>query len=177
MARIPAPNPFRYGALALDDAFTNRERELKELTADVLNGQDVVVFAPRRYGKSSLVWRVSQRLVRRRARVARVDLMTTPTKARLAEKLAKTIHEDVASPLFRARERLKVFQGLRVAPTISVDPDDASVGFSFSAGHAPEDLDATVERLLALPAQLAADRGRTVALILDEFQEVADVDP
>jgi hypothetical protein len=174
---MASTNPFRFGALALDDAFTNRERELKELTSDVLAGQDVVIFAPRRYGKSSLVWRVTQRLVRRKALVAHVDLMTTPTKARLAEKLAKTIHEDIASPLFRARERLRVFQGLRVTPTITVDPDDATVGFSFSAAHEPEDLDATIERLLELPAQLAAERGRTVALVLDEFQEVVDVDP
>jgi hypothetical protein len=174
---MPARNPFRYGALALDEAFTDRDRELKELVADVMNGQDVVVFAPRRFGKSSLVWRASQRLVRRRALVARVDLMTTPTKARLAEKLAKTIHEDIASPLFRARERLRVFQGLRVQPTITIDPDDTSVGFSFGAGHSPEDIDETIERLLALPAQLAADRGRQVALVLDEFQEVADIDP
>lgn len=170
-------NPFRYGALALDEAFTDREREMKELIGDVLNGQDVVVFAPRRYGKSSLVWRVSQRLARRKVLVARVDLMTTPTKARLAEKLARTIHDDVASPLFRARERLRVFQGLRIQPTVSIDPDDASVGFSFSAAHEPQDIDATIERLLELPAQLGAERGRQVALVLDEFQEVVDIDP
>ena len=40
-------NPFRYGALALDEAFTDRETEVEELLTDVLNGQDVVVFAPR----------------------------------------------------------------------------------------------------------------------------------
>jgi uncharacterized protein len=59
------PNPFRYGALALDEAFTDRKDEIRELEADIRNGQDVVLFAPRRYGKSSLVWRVAQRLVRR----------------------------------------------------------------------------------------------------------------
>ncbi len=170
-------NPFRFGSLALDEAFTDRDAELAELVADVRNGQDVVVFAPRRYGKSSLVWRVSQRLARRKVLVARVDLMTTPTKARLAEKLARTIHDDVASPLFRARERLRVFQGLRIQPTVSIDPEDASVGFSFSAAHEPQDIDATIERLLELPAQLGADRGRQVALVLDEFQEVVDIDP
>ena len=31
--------------------------------------------------------------------------MTTPTPARLAEKLARTIHDDVATPLLRAKER------------------------------------------------------------------------
>ena len=56
-------NPFRYGALALDEAFTDREDEISELTRDILNGQDVVVLAPRRYGKSSLVWRVVQQVV------------------------------------------------------------------------------------------------------------------
>src|SRR5918997_3423732 len=134
-------NPFRYGALALDEAFTDREAELRELEADIRNGQDVVVFAPRRYGKSSLVWRAAQRLKRRGVLVAQVDLMTTPTKERLAEKLARTIYDDVASVLFRARERLRVFAGLRITPTINIDPRTEAISFSFSAsvGHPPQD--------------------------------------
>jgi len=170
-------NPFRYGALALDEAFTDRAQEIGELKADLLNGQDVVIFAPRRYGKSSLAWRVAQAVVRERVLVAQVDLMTTPTKEKLAEKLAKAIHEDVASVLFRARERLQVFRGLRITPTITVDPDDGSVSFGFQAGRRPEDVDETLERLLQLPARLAAERERRAALVLDEFQEVVDIDP
>jgi uncharacterized protein len=169
-------NPFRYGALALDDAFTDRESEIRTLEADIRNGQDVVLFAPRRYGKSSLVWRVAQRLVRRRVLVAQVDLMTTPTKERLAEKLAKTIYEDVASPLYRAKERLRVFQQLRVQPTVMVDPSDGSLSFGFTPGTAPQDLDETLERLLQLPGDLAAARDRQAVLFLDEFQEIVDID-
>jgi hypothetical protein len=169
-------NPFRFGSLALDDAFTDRRKELAEIEADVRNGQDVVLFAPRRYGKSSLVWRVAQRLVRKKVLVAQVDLMTTPTKERLAEKLAKTIYEDVASPLFRVKERLRVFQNLRIQPTVTVDPADGSLSFGFAAGLEPQDLDDTLERLLRLPGELAADRNRQAVLILDEFQEVTDLD-
>src|SRR4051794_27874946 len=127
-------NPFRFGSLALDEAFTDRDDEIAEIEADVRNGQDVVLFAPRRYGKSSLVWRVAQRLVRKKVLVAQVDLMTTPTKERLAEKLAKTIYEDVASPLLRVKERLRVFQNLRIQPTVTVDPADGSLSFGFAAG-------------------------------------------
>src|SRR5262245_57770634 len=170
-------NPFRYGALALDDAFTDREAEVAELLSDVMNGQDVVVFAPRRYGKSSLVWRVSEQAIAQDVLVAHVNLMTTPTTERLAEKLAETIHDDLASILFRTRERLRVFSGLRITPIVTVDPMSGKLGFSFDAGRQPQDLDATLERLLELPGQLAAERGRTVALVLDEFQEVVDVDP
>jgi hypothetical protein len=170
-------NPFRFGALALDEAFTDRKAEIAELRADVRNGQDVVVFAPRRYGKSSLVWRASHELLRDKVLVAAVDLMTTPTKARLAEKLARTIHDEIATPLLRAKERLRIFSDLRVTPTVTVEPETGNVAFRFAVTERGEDLDATIERLLELPAQLAADRQRTVALMLDEFQEVADIDP
>jgi uncharacterized protein len=170
-------NPFRFGALALDDAFTDRKDEIAELKADVRNGQDVVVFAPRRYGKSSLVWRATQELVRDKVLVASVDLMTTPTPAKLAEKLARAIHDDIATPLVRAKDRLRVFADLRVTPSISIDPESTQVSFRFDVGERGEDIDATIERLLELPAELGADRGRKVALVLDEFQEVAEIAP
>src|SRR5436190_2872007 len=170
-------NPFSFGALALDDAFTDRRHEIAELKADVVNGQDVVVFAPRRYGKSSLMWRVAQDLVRRRVLVASVDLMTTPTVAKLAEKLARTIHEDVASRREKALDRLRIFSSLRVKPVVNVDPDTGKLSFGFDAGYAPEDLRATLERLLALPGEIGAARKRRLALIFDEFQEDVDLDP
>jgi hypothetical protein len=174
----PPTNPFRFGGLALDEAFANREDEVQELKFDVLNGQDVVIFAPRRYGKSSLVWRAMQQLVGHEVLVAYVNLMTTPTKAKLAEKLAAAIYEHVASAATRARERaLAPFRGLRISPRVSVNPESGAYHFSFGIDHAPTDLEATLERLLELPAELAADEGRRVALIFDEFQEVETIDP
>src|SRR5581483_9962757 len=71
----------------------------------------------------------------------------------------------------------RVFSDLRVTPTINIDPSDGSPTFSFSATHRHEDLDATLERLLELPAQLGAERKRRVAIVFDEFQEVTEIDP
>src|SRR5688572_15640470 len=171
-------NPFSFGSLALDEAFADREREVQELEFDVMNGQDVVIFAPRRYGKSSLVWRAMRGLASEDVHVAYVNLMTTPTKERLAEKLAAAIYEQIASPLERARDAaLSPFRGLRVSPQVTVSPEDGTYSFSFGVGHAPADIDATLERLLELPAELSAgERGRA-ALVLDEFQEIEDIDP
>lgn len=176
MTVTTSTNPFRFGALALDEAFTDREDELSELVSDARNGQDVVVFAPRRYGKTSLVHRAAQELVRAKVLVAQVDLMTTPTAARFADKLARAIHDDIATPLMRAKERLRVFAGLRIAPIVTVDPQDGSLSFSFDASHRAADLHATIERLLELPAQLAGERDRRTVLVLDEFQEVTSID-
>src|SRR5215208_3026438 len=172
-----AANPFKFGPLALDEAFTDREAEIDSLVADARNGQDVVVFAPRRYGKSSLVWRVAQELVREDILVAQVDLMRTPTKDQLAAKLAKTIHDELATRLWNARERLRVFAGLRVNPTITLNPSDGTVSFSFDARAAREDIDATLEELFTMLGRIAAERRRRVVLVLDEFQEVVEIDP
>jgi hypothetical protein len=178
MADKSPVNPFRFGDLALDDFFTNREAELRELTADVLNGQNVVIFAPRRYGKSSLIWRATQQLTAKKVLVAQVDLMTAATKEQLAAKLAQAIYEEIATPLFRARERAsEIFRGLRIVPVMTVDPLDGSLGFSFRAGHAPQDVDATLEKLFQLPAELAAERGRRACVVFDEFQEILELDP
>jgi uncharacterized protein len=171
-------NPFRFGALALDESFADREDERAELVADIRNGQDVVVFAPRRCGKSSLVWSAAQALAREGILVAHVDLMTTPTKERLAAALARSIYEEIASPLERLRERaLAPFRGLQVQPTVTVDPEDGSLSFSFALDRTDADIDATIERLLQLPAELGGAGKRRTALILDEFQEIVEVDP
>ena len=177
---MPEPvNPFNFGDLALDEGFTDREAELRELEADIRNGQNVVIFAPRRYGKTSLVWRATQELVRRdEVLVAQVDLMRTATREQLAAKLAQALYEQISTPLERMRERAAdIFRGLRIRPVMTLDPHDGSLGFSFAAGHPKEDVNATLERLLELPAELAAERGRRVALVFDEFQQVIKLDP
>ncbi len=171
-------NPFSFGALALDESFADRESELAELTSDIRNGQDLVIYAPRRYGKSSLVWRAAHALSTERVLVAQVDLMTTPSKEGLAAALAKSIFEEIASPLERVREKaLAPFRGLRVQPAINVNPESGAFSFGFGVGQKGPEIDATLERLLELPAELGSARGRPTALVIDEFQEIVAIDP
>ena len=72
---------------------------------------------------------------------------------------------------------MRIFADLRIRPTVTIDPDTGTPTFSFDAGYSPQDVDATLERLLELPGQLAVERRRKVALVFDEFQEVVDIDP
>jgi hypothetical protein len=171
-------NPFSFGALALDESFTDRKSELAELASDIRNGQDVVIFAPRRCGKSSLVWCAARELSAERVLVAQVDLMTTPTKESLAAALAQSVFEEIASPLERVREKaLAPFRGLQVQPAINVNPEDGTFSFGFGVGRKEADIDATLERLLELPAELGSARSRSTALVMDEFQEIVAIDP
>jgi hypothetical protein len=170
-----AANPFKYGPIALDDSFTDRDAEINELATDALNGQDVVVFAPRRFGKTSLVHRTAQRLMTEKALVAEVDLWVTPTKEKLAARLAREI-ADILGISGKAKEIARVFGSLRIRPIVTVE-DDGSFGFSFAAGRSAADVDDTLERLLRMLGETAASRKRPVVLILDEFQEIVEIDP
>jgi uncharacterized protein len=69
------------------------------------------------------------------------------------------------------------FRRLRVQPIMSLDPETGAVSFTFAAAREPADVDATIEQLLELPAELGAARGRRTALVLDEFQEIVELDP
>lgn len=173
-----ARNPFLFGTVALDESFADRQREIAELASDIRNGQDVVVFAPRRYGKSSLISAAARELVKEKVLIADVDLMTTPTKERFASALAASIYEHISSPLERAWEKATApFRRLRVQPAIGLDAETGAVSFSFAAAREPADVDATIEGLLRLPGELENTRGRRVALVFDEFQEVVEIDP
>src|SRR5207237_9889024 len=125
---------FNFGDVALDEGVTDRERDLAELKADIRNGQNVVVFAPRRYGKSSLIWRAAQELAASdEALVAQVDLMRVTTKEQLASKLSQAIYEGIATPLLRARDRAApIFESLRVRPMATLEPMTRNFSFSFS---------------------------------------------
>ena len=90
--------------------------------------------------------------------VAQVDLMRTPTKDQLAAKLAKTIHDELATRLWNAKEQLRVFADLRLNPTITINPNDGTVSFSFDARAATEDIDATLEELFTMLGRIAAER-------------------
>ncbi len=170
-------NPFSFGTLAQDEAFADRVEELDALVADAENSQDVVVFAPRRMGKSSLVAAAMRRLVDRGLLVADIDLWRIPSKEKLAEALAGAIYSDIASLRERAVEKaLAPFRGLRIAPTMIVDPETGGMRFKFDFVSTPQDLDATLEQLLRLPAELAADQGKLAVLVLDEFQEITRID-
>src|SRR3954466_15569137 len=168
-------NPFKYGPIALDESFTDRDAEVAELSTDALNGQDVVIFAPRRYGKTSLVHRVAQRLARKRALVAEVNLWVTPTKEKFAARLAGEI-TDILGISGKAKEAARAFEGLRIRPAMTIE-DDGSFAFSFAGGYSAEDVDDTLERLFRMLGETAAARKRPVVLILDEFQEVVELDP
>lgn len=179
----PAPdhaNPFRYGDVASGDFFTDREDELRELQADIRSGQNVLILSPRRFGKTSLVIEAIRHLRARHVLVAYVDLLRATNKAELASFLATALYAGLESPFGKAMHRIGDFFGdlpLRPKISLSTAPDGSvTPSFEFGASVSDEDADATLERLFDMPAQAAARRKRRVAMVIDEFQAILDID-
>jgi hypothetical protein len=176
---VQRSRPFRFGQIVEGEYFTDRDAEARVLTEDLQHGLNVVLISPRRLGKTSLVLRVIDDVRRRGVLVAYVDLLRAPSKERLAAHLAAAIYAGLESPFDRARSRAATFfQHLRVKPKPTLNPD-GTISFEFGASMIEDDRDAdqTLEELLLLPAEIARHRQRRVALVLDEFQEIVELDP
>src|ERR1700694_5198175 len=86
-AAASATNPFRFGRIVSGDAFTDREADLMVLERELRDGQNILLEAPRRFGKTSLILEVKRRLEAGGIPVAYLDCMLVPSRARLADRL------------------------------------------------------------------------------------------
>src|SRR5438876_6139864 len=85
------PNPFEFSEPVQGDSFTDREQELKTLTARMLTGQNVIVISPRRYGKTSLILNAQEVVRRRGGRTGIANLFWCQTRQEVAQELATAV--------------------------------------------------------------------------------------
>ena len=174
----PATNPFRFGRIVTGEAFTDRAADLMVLERELRGGQNVLIEAPRRFGKTSLILEVKRRLEARRIPVAYLDCMLVPSRARLADRLASAYLAAFKNPRQRAEDwvvqHLKAF---RIRPTLTID-DHGNAQLAFEAGSAGlPSLDALLEQLFNQPELIARERNKRLVVILDEFQDLMDLGP
>src|SRR4030081_2850462 len=67
-------NPFSYGPPVRAEHFTDRREELDDIVARMLGGQNVILLSPRRYGKTSLLFKAMEEVRRRKGRTGYVTL-------------------------------------------------------------------------------------------------------
>lgn len=88
-------NPFYTRELPLNAPFCNRVKELNELTRHAQNKMNIVLFSPRRYGKTSLIKRVLSRLSKSGTITVYADMYGVTSQEDIADRIAKAIYEKV----------------------------------------------------------------------------------
>src|SRR5438128_4934037 len=123
--RRTAPrNPFRFGEVATGEHFTDRRAEITELSRDLRSGQSVLVMSPRRFGKTSLITAVIDKIRKQHVLVAYVELLRTTTKERFANQLAAALYAGLTPAVERAVHRAgELFQNLPLRPKITLNED------------------------------------------------------
>jgi AAA+ ATPase superfamily predicted ATPase len=169
MRLIAMENPFNYSGIVTDEAFCNRETELKELIKYVRDSQNVLLYSHRRFGKTSLIFKVFERLQKQKPKIDAlyVDLFGTLSERDfVAELLASLgqIEGRIEKLVTMVRNTIRnVKFGFGVDP-LSGKPD---VSISFEAGYVESYLNNVMEFLEKL------SRKRRLVLVFDEFQEIA----
>lgn len=170
-------NPYRFGSPVDGDHFADRKRELAQLRAVMSSGQNLILIAPRRYGKSSLLLAAMARARRSGGRTGRVNLIKCATPAEVAEAVLRGA---VRGPWGWLRGRTaqlgEHLSRIRIGVEIQTDARTGSVsGVSFMPSLRPVDWRGVVLDVLVALGRLSSD-AHPVSLVLDEFQRAYEID-
>lgn len=168
-------NPFRTGQRVTGEFFTDRATEIDAIVRAMRDpGSRLLIYGPRRMGKSSAIAVASERVVADGGLVVEADLSTVSTVTDVANRLLTSLHRSGHAPsslwelLGSLRLRLEVDQASGM-PSVAIEARERSAGAERQLG--------TLESVLGRLDALAAERAGPVAIVLDEFQEIASVGP
>ena len=169
-------NPFVLGVISPDAPFCDREPELETLAQHIRNKGNVVLFSPRRYGKTSLVKRVHAGLAQKAFLAIYVDLFGVPRVEEVARRIAKSVylalHEE-ESLLDKATRYLKAISTFR--PVLRPAPGGGDVSITIEpAGEGLSGMD-LLDKTMEDLGRFIAGSPQTVHLALDEFQEITEL--
>jgi AAA+ ATPase superfamily predicted ATPase len=162
-------NPFIFGRAVAGEHFVDREEELSELTASLLSGQHIVLFSPRKMGKTSLIKRAFGELEDADALCIYIDLwQTTSTHAIAKEIVGSVVNKTYTSAEKLGRELKDLFGSLR--PKIYIEMD-GQIGVELGR-EAVGGMEEALRDALDLPERVAKRKETRIIIAFDEFQEI-----
>jgi len=167
-------NPFRYGEIVTGENFCNRREELKKIHNAINNRYSFWMYSPRRFGKSSLIFKAFETLNNKNIIPLYFDLYNVHNLDDFVRKYSQIL----AKGLFNWKTNIenlskiayKYFKNLY--PKISIDAL-GTPSLSLEIQKIKEQRD--IETVLNIPEKLAGDKQICVAF--DEFQEIQRIEP
>jgi uncharacterized protein len=171
-------NPFEFGRELGTDELVDRQAEVIAVIETLRQGTKLFLIGPRRFGKTSILKTAEDRLVGKNAVVLRFDAESFPSLDLLVSALIAAAAKSLKGKVERVGDQItKFFSKLRPELSFSITQDawNAKLGVNVASSQEAH-VGLLVEALNGLEA-LAADQpeGRTVGLIIDEFQKVIEI--
>ena len=161
-------NPFIYSSTVEGESFCNRKLELRELTEFCLTGQNALVYAHRRYGKTSLVKVLSNKLQNRRPSIKTfyIDLYGTLDEKDFIEAVFSSFAQAETKIEKLATKMKGLFSSIK--PKLSYNPDNGNI--ELEASYNPEEKKLVFSEVIDALSKYST-RTKTL-VVLDEFQEI-----
>ncbi|ODS41594.1 MAG: hypothetical protein A7315_01195 [Candidatus Altiarchaeales archaeon WOR_SM1_79] len=167
-------NPFKYGGVARGEYFTDREEEIKTLLLDLASGQNVILYSPRRFGKTSLILEVITHLKKDGYLCIYVDLFPISSKREFAQRLASAIAKDTSRRFEEAARKIKNYLP-KFTPRLILR-GEGGMEFDLEFEERELDFDRLLTSLYDLPQNIAQKRKKKVVVVFDEFQQIGQID-
>ncbi|MDR1996865.1 MAG: ATP-binding protein, partial [Candidatus Margulisbacteria bacterium] len=160
-------NPFTYGKVVSGGSFFDRRTETLRIVNTLRSGNNLVLYAPRRFGKTSLVFRVMERLAKENFVCIYFDFMPVYSPESFVRLFTKAVAEKQSGGAKFLQRFSAMLKNIRPVLTVN-DSGQQEFSIDFTAAALDE---TTILNLLDLPETLAG-KNKRVAVFFDEFQEV-----
>lgn len=159
-------NPFKFGTIVDGEYFTDRVAEQEKVREILASENHLILISPRRFGKTSLVQKVTKGLSRP---VFQLNLQLVTGTADFAARLLRIVLQQYSM------ERLKhLITHFRFIPTISTNPMTDGIEVSFQPSM---DGFILLEDVFTLIDKLGMKNPhKKPIVVLDEFQEIRTLD-
>jgi len=164
-------NPFSLKIVTDPEHFCNRTKEIEKLVSYASNDTNAVVYSPRRYGKTSLIYKVQQRLQDAGFMTIYIDLFGMSS----AENIARRITSGIYTAIYRQKSVLQKAISIIKTHRPVLRPDDT--GISVSAECVSPNLPGTelLDKTLGELGEFIAARNKQINIAMDEFQEITEI--
>jgi len=167
-----ASNPFTLKEIPADAAFCDREKEQRDLIKFAMAASNTLLYSPRRYGKTSLVKRVQNTLAAKDTITAYCDLFGVSSVDEIAGKIAKSIFSITRKNESIFNKSVRLLTSFR--PVLSPSAD-GGISISVQPAYTVGGIELLDETLGSLQ-KFVEVVGKSVHIVLDEFQEITEVD-
>jgi uncharacterized protein len=161
-------NPFPVFGYFGPTYFCDRREETRKLREAFLNGRNVTLVAPRRFGKTGLIHHVFNDLAKRgEASCVYLDIFAVKTLPEFVQVFARAVFSSLETRLERAARAAGQFLSA-CRPNVSIDAVTGSPSLSLSLDRVDS------ERTLKDVFDYLASRKGRIVIAVDEFQQVAE---
>lgn len=169
--QIPKPkNPFYTTITIPNSYFCGREKETKEIIGLIENGNNTVLTAPRRTGKSTLLKHIlSQTDISNRYNTIYIDILGTANANDFIRAFQNAILEQPFARVVKNKEALKDFF---MHPNFQIDDMNAALGIGIPMPKIGFNPTGKIELTIEYLFKLLENTNKPNIVVFDEFQQI-----